>query len=93
MISAKRQAAQIQLAAEAVLVQKCGEGARFPSAEQLEGFHLIFDFISLEIDAHAIKPPSVEKKIKGLIAFEDKSGEITYELVRDDKTLQAKSGF
>jgi len=44
MISTERQAAQINLAAEAILVKEVGQGARFPPPEELQSIFLFVYF-------------------------------------------------
>ena len=46
MISTARQAAQINLAAEAILVKEVGQGARFPPPEELQSIFLFCLFLS-----------------------------------------------
>ena len=48
----------------------------------------------IEYEEEAIKPKEKKgKKIKAMIKVEDKTGEIKYELVKDDTTVGEKEGW
>lgn len=93
MIAAQRTEAQIKLAAEALLLQKSGAGARFPSPEELQSISVLC-VIFLELEEEALKPKEEKKtKVKGLYQIENEKGEISYQIMHEPVSAPSQGIF
>ena len=80
------------MAAEAILVSELGQGSRFAPPEKLKGFSSFASFL-LEIQETAINAIEVGKKVTGMMKIVDKTGDIKYELIKEDQTEKEKQGL